>query len=179
MICRICLEPDNLISVCGCSGTMKFVHKECIDKWRDIKQSKSCELCQQPYQLPGNTVSCAGVVYIAIGVVIATIHADVLYLSMSRYPGDLYNSFCGSFLMIAMYAAILCLLRFFKHIYTKIAYLLWPLSFFSISILLQSREIGFERVELWSSYILFVVFFISWATVQTFRGGGSLITGWS
>ena len=32
MACRICLEPDNLISVCGCSGTMKFVHKECIDK---------------------------------------------------------------------------------------------------------------------------------------------------
>ena len=35
--CRICLDIDetkNLISPCLCSGTSKWVHKECLNHWR-------------------------------------------------------------------------------------------------------------------------------------------------
>lgn len=49
MICRICLEPDELVSVCACRGTQGFVHKKCIQQWVDLKPSKTCELCLQPY----------------------------------------------------------------------------------------------------------------------------------
>ena len=36
--CRICLEEEDnlelLISPCRCSGTSKYVHRECLRKWR-------------------------------------------------------------------------------------------------------------------------------------------------
>lgn len=165
MTCRICLEPDNLISVCGCSGTMGFVHQQCIDKWRAITKSKDCELCKQPYR-PPHTLSCAGIVYLTMGVFLSCMHAFIIDHSVKKYPGDLANSICGSFLMFLMYSTIFCILRFFEYIYTKIACVLWPLVFFSLSTVLQSD--GFDRIELWTTYILSVAFFISWAIVPSF-----------
>jgi len=35
--CRICMEDDileNFISPCNCDGTSKYVHEECLTKWR-------------------------------------------------------------------------------------------------------------------------------------------------
>ena len=46
-ICRICLdgdlkdEPDNpLISPCNCSGSMKYVHLECLATWTNNNRKK-------------------------------------------------------------------------------------------------------------------------------------------
>lgn len=49
MTCRICLETGELMSVCQCSGTCKYVHKECIDKWIGVSRKTHCELCLAPY----------------------------------------------------------------------------------------------------------------------------------
>jgi len=166
MACRICYEPNNLISVCGCSGTMEFVHQQCVDRWRAIKKSKHCELCKQPYRTPF-TLSCAGVIYLSIGVLLTFVHAFITNYSTKNYPGDISNSLCGSFLMCWVYSTIFCILRFFEYIYTKIAYILWPLGFFTMSIVLQLEEVGFERIELWSTYILFIVFFFSCTIIQS------------
>ena len=53
--CRICLEPSgNLIVVCDCKGSCKYVHKECIETWMnsldhdDIRYNK-CEICKSNY----------------------------------------------------------------------------------------------------------------------------------
>ncbi|CAG9326895.1 unnamed protein product [Blepharisma stoltei] len=67
-VCRICLcdtnEPNNpLISPCMCSGTMKYIHVLCLQKWISSKlstkegensviycwKSMDCELCKQPF----------------------------------------------------------------------------------------------------------------------------------
>lgn len=55
--CRICLESSgNLISVCDCKGSCKYVHKECIETWiknfheDDIRYNK-CEICKSNYKL--------------------------------------------------------------------------------------------------------------------------------
>lgn len=50
-ICRICLEPGELITVCDCSGTSKWVHKECIEKWYEIRSEKTCEICHGTYDI--------------------------------------------------------------------------------------------------------------------------------
>lgn len=59
MNCRICLEshnsPDNpIISPCACSGSIKWVHRACLQEYR-LKHAKKnvfkCELCQKPYRL--------------------------------------------------------------------------------------------------------------------------------
>ena len=53
MTCRICLEETGvLLSVCDCLGTCKFVHKMCVEKWKNISHKTHCELCQAPFNLP-------------------------------------------------------------------------------------------------------------------------------
>jgi len=57
--CRICLdtesEEDNpLISPCRCSGSMRYVHRACLDQWRitcfNPKALVSCTTCQTPFR---------------------------------------------------------------------------------------------------------------------------------
>ena len=42
--CRICFEKsynnDLFINPCLCSGTSKWVHKECINTWRNMNKNK-------------------------------------------------------------------------------------------------------------------------------------------
>ncbi|XP_019430686.1 PREDICTED: E3 ubiquitin-protein ligase MARCH1-like isoform X2 [Lupinus angustifolius] len=55
--CRICHEEDsenssNMESPCACSGTIKFAHRDCIQKWCNEKGNIICEICLQQYE-PG------------------------------------------------------------------------------------------------------------------------------
>lgn len=50
MACRICYEPEDLIQVCACEGTMKWVHTHCIQQWIDTSHRSHCELCKAPFQ---------------------------------------------------------------------------------------------------------------------------------
>ncbi|XP_021891873.1 uncharacterized protein LOC110810108 isoform X2 [Carica papaya] len=55
--CRICQEEDsikNLEVPCACSGSLKFAHRKCVQRWCDEKGDITCEICHQPYQ-PGYT----------------------------------------------------------------------------------------------------------------------------
>ena len=54
--CRICLtgdEIENMISPCDCNGTNKYVHRRCLERWREIGQrrdaSSRCPNCRQTY----------------------------------------------------------------------------------------------------------------------------------
>ncbi|KAJ6305415.1 hypothetical protein OIU78_020871 [Salix suchowensis] len=40
--CRICLETDgrDFIAPCKCKGTTKYVHRECLDQWRAVKDDR-------------------------------------------------------------------------------------------------------------------------------------------
>ncbi|XVE56928.1 hypothetical protein DITRI_Ditri04bG0050100 [Diplodiscus trichospermus] len=56
--CRICQEEDsinNLEIPCSCSGSLKFAHRKCVQRWCNEKGDITCEICHQPYQ-PGYTV---------------------------------------------------------------------------------------------------------------------------
>ncbi|XP_020580938.1 uncharacterized protein LOC110025037 [Phalaenopsis equestris] len=55
--CRICQEEDhnkNLETPCSCSGSLKFAHRECVQRWCNEKGDIICEICQEPYK-PGYT----------------------------------------------------------------------------------------------------------------------------
>ena len=56
--CRICLETDEtpddvLIAPCRCSGTMKYVHRKCLQEWRAQEQVpmafSHCPQCKFQY----------------------------------------------------------------------------------------------------------------------------------
>ncbi|KAI3414395.1 RING-CH-type domain-containing protein [Psidium guajava] len=57
--CRICHEAEfeseqSLEAPCACSGTVKFAHRDCIQRWCNEKGSTTCEICLQNYE-PGYT----------------------------------------------------------------------------------------------------------------------------
>ncbi|KAL8150358.1 hypothetical protein V2J09_020166 [Rumex salicifolius] len=57
--CRVCLEEElqdshRLEAPCACSGTSKFAHRECIQRWCYEKGNTTCEICLQKFR-PGYT----------------------------------------------------------------------------------------------------------------------------
>lgn len=55
--CRICLDSEpvrTLISPCCCSGTCKWVHRDCLEQWRNSESNKNkdvCGTCQSTFVL--------------------------------------------------------------------------------------------------------------------------------
>ncbi|KAG8370609.1 hypothetical protein BUALT_Bualt13G0001200 [Buddleja alternifolia] len=56
--CRICLEEEeefeSLEAPCACSGSVKFAHRDCIQRWCNEKGNTTCEICLQKFE-PGYT----------------------------------------------------------------------------------------------------------------------------
>lgn len=55
--CRICQEEDhikNLESPCACSGSLKYAHRACVQRWCNEKGDITCEICHESYK-PGYT----------------------------------------------------------------------------------------------------------------------------
>ncbi|KAK9747623.1 hypothetical protein RND81_02G003900 [Saponaria officinalis] len=53
--CKICHEADyessrKLEAPCACTGTIKFAHRECIQRWCDEKGDITCEICLKKYE---------------------------------------------------------------------------------------------------------------------------------
>ncbi|KAL3648106.1 hypothetical protein CASFOL_009074 [Castilleja foliolosa] len=54
-ICRICHEEEfesckSLEAPCSCSGTVKFAHRDCIQRWCNEKGNTVCEICLQKFE---------------------------------------------------------------------------------------------------------------------------------
>ena len=51
--CRICrgegTKEEPLFYPCKCSGSIKFVHQNCLMEWLSHSQKKHCELCKTPF----------------------------------------------------------------------------------------------------------------------------------
>ncbi|KAK3130047.1 hypothetical protein QOZ80_6BG0488210 [Eleusine coracana subsp. coracana] len=51
--CRICQEEDsikNLESPCACTGSLKYAHRVCVQRWCNEKGDVTCEICHEPYE---------------------------------------------------------------------------------------------------------------------------------
>ena len=55
--CRYCLEQDDreYISPCLCKGGMKYIHRDCLNQWREMhifnpEKKNSCEICKYKYK---------------------------------------------------------------------------------------------------------------------------------
>ncbi|KAG5517952.1 hypothetical protein PMAC_000407 [Pneumocystis sp. 'macacae'] len=53
-LCRVCCgegsEDEPLFYPCKCSGTIKYVHDNCLIKWLHHSRRKDCELCRTPFR---------------------------------------------------------------------------------------------------------------------------------
>eukprot|EP00842_Homolaphlyctis_polyrhiza_P006798 jgi/Hompol1/7119/HPOL_005196-RA len=52
-ICRVCRSPgsttDPLFHPCRCSGSMKYVHQQCLEEWLQHSGKQHCEICNHPF----------------------------------------------------------------------------------------------------------------------------------
>ncbi|KAI3952901.1 hypothetical protein MKW92_046949 [Papaver armeniacum] len=52
-ICRICTNPGDsenpLRQPCACSGSIKFVHQDCLLQWLKYSKARRCEVCRYPF----------------------------------------------------------------------------------------------------------------------------------
>ena len=58
--CRICFQDssdNNLITPCKCKGSIQFVHRACLEEWREKSTNKEdkvrCRICNEKYQFEG------------------------------------------------------------------------------------------------------------------------------
>ncbi len=62
--CRFCLDTKQtgtnpLLEPCGCRGSMRYVHKKCLTRWRrqdPFRNATTCLLCMTPYGFLENDV---------------------------------------------------------------------------------------------------------------------------
>jgi E3 ubiquitin-protein ligase MARCH6 len=51
--CRICSAPAEadqpLFYPCKCSGTIRYIHQDCLTTWLSHSKKKSCDVCKHPY----------------------------------------------------------------------------------------------------------------------------------
>ncbi|KHN28147.1 E3 ubiquitin-protein ligase MARCH3, partial [Glycine soja] len=55
--CRICQEEDSVSDLetpCSCSGSLKYAHRKCVQRWCNEKGDIICEICHKSYE-PGYT----------------------------------------------------------------------------------------------------------------------------
>ena len=59
--CRFChddADVGELICPCNCKGSMKYVHSECLRKWRLYSGKKyTCMICQTRYHFSPNNIN--------------------------------------------------------------------------------------------------------------------------
>ncbi|KAH9320573.1 hypothetical protein KI387_015212, partial [Taxus chinensis] len=47
---RMRRRPSELDAPCACSGSLKYVHIKCLQRWCNEKGDTICEICHQPYK---------------------------------------------------------------------------------------------------------------------------------
>ncbi|XP_074356845.1 uncharacterized protein LOC141696628 isoform X2 [Apium graveolens] len=75
--CRICHEIEfesfkSLEAPCSCSGSVKYAHRDCIQRWCDEKGNTTCEICLQNFE-PGYTAPIKKVGLLDAGVTIRSL----------------------------------------------------------------------------------------------------------
>ncbi|KAJ0242734.1 RING/FYVE/PHD zinc finger superfamily protein [Hirschfeldia incana] len=51
--CRICHDEDldsNMETPCSCSGSLKYAHRRCVQRWCNEKGDTTCEICHQEFK---------------------------------------------------------------------------------------------------------------------------------
>ena len=140
MTCRICLEPDNLISICGCKGTSEFVHRECILHWIKIKKNKTCELCQQYLQIeepkPALKIEpyIINTIWLLFGYFISCLHGLLLWRHVKSYKGEFFSVVLLSLLTNVIIGVMYVYSFWCTYLLKRIAIATWSLCFLIFSV---------------------------------------------
>ena len=103
MECRICYDntDEELIEPCKCSGSMRYVHRSCLDKWIYHKKDNICPVCKSEYIVKDNS-NFKGVIRFLLNsdlvTTILTFVICIVLLHISNSLGIKTNTLAVSFL---------------------------------------------------------------------------------
>ena len=145
MACRICFEEgtDNrgLLSVCECSGSVGFVHKQCIKQWIIISKRKQCEICHAKWKNIDiaflEPSECINTFVLCCGMGLSAIHALFLNYQLNQRTYDVISVLTITFISNAILVLLWVFLRNDDKTYRRIAPLLWICIFLPLSIGLE------------------------------------------
>ena len=89
--CRICLDNNdikNFIVPCECNGTIKYVHRECLNKWRysynsNYQRYTTCGTCNSLYDIKYKSYSYISLVCYGIwDMCVLTLRLHILYMCL-------------------------------------------------------------------------------------------------
>ena len=104
MECRICFDSGSepLISPCKCTGSMKWVHKSCLQQWINHKKDYKCPVCKEKFNIDRNNVQ--GIISYILDsdtiTTIITVLVCLLILNYSVYYGIRPNTIALTFFMV-------------------------------------------------------------------------------
>lgn len=145
-----------MLTVCQCSGSSKYVHKECIDKWINMSSRTHCELCLAPYThiVPSKTNE-NNFVYCFIGIITSTcsmMHG--ITISLEAWRGQAFILYMlGMCILFNIYHVIILTIVASWKLRPEVISVLWLVSF-SIAMGLTAFV-----VQMYNMYMFFALLF--------------------
>lgn len=92
VICRICYDSTGrLYQVCNCSGSIKYVHSECLSRWLSTLPNNHynntyCELCNEKYKFKNITIEKETIInYLTFFLFVSFIFGIVFFILYLQY----------------------------------------------------------------------------------------------
>lgn len=103
--CRLCWEVGNdLVTPCKCSGTVQYIHQECMKKEVDSTLRSECSVCKHPYNIQITVFDSNGFLKEMSRILtVELLTAVVFYLNTTNKPSLLLLSTVYSYIIFLIY----------------------------------------------------------------------------
>ncbi len=132
--CKICFDEaetssNPLISPCKCKGTIKHIHKHCLERWIGTSRRYTCSDCRTPYKLLFknnkkyvkncyNTLKLFLFMYLPLNFVSYILHTNSYEFShLSIYDRIIYSFVTTYSHTLILFSYILCTIILFTSIF--------------------------------------------------------------
>jgi hypothetical protein len=132
--CKFCLFEDyknNLISPCICSGNIKYVHRECLNNWRNINANNNrfyeCEICKNKFifEIQNKKINTQTIFFVlrlllfnlfilAIIFIIGVLSKFIFLNEIIIFQNTYINNFILGILLISLFVIVCCYIIVFS-----------------------------------------------------------------
>ena len=93
-VCRNCHEAGgDLIKPCQCSGSIEWVHRDCLNTWRSVSPNRRsfthCDICGQPYFMRRKALGKGPYIKLGLGIARDIILVLATVVTLIAIPGGI------------------------------------------------------------------------------------------
>ena len=151
-----------MISPCACTGTMAYVHKECLEKWITFSQRSTCELCHTSFdaslvRLPSLRQKCfhAPITpYTVVAAALGTMYAIGTWVDTLFIPVYHWQVFMASLIFVLAFLSlwVISIVHLRRRCFCVTG--VWFATFVIISIILHTTSRNLDHPNLFYIHII-------------------------